>query len=419
MKQRVVITGIGVLSCIGTGREPYWDALFHGKTGFGPITLFDTSLFNIHIAGEIRDFDPVMFLGKKGLRELDRSTRLICSAASLAIDDAHLQITDENTQSIGVSIGTTFGSLHSISQFDRVGLIEGPRYVNPSHFPNTVLNSPASRVSIRFHIKGFNTTISTGFCSSIDAVSYAADFIKLNRTDVVLAGGVEELCEETFLGFHNLDYLSGKDGFEPTCFPFDARRNGTILSEGAAVLILEDSEHAVNRGAEILAVVKGYGNSFSPQRISNDISADINFNQSGKGLKNAINLALNDASLTPEDIDYISASANSTKSLDRMETEVIKDVFGKYAFTIPVSSIKSMVGESFSASGALSSAAAVCAIQEGFIPPTVNYKEKDPECDLDYVPNNARQKDINNVLVTSSDPYGNNSAIVLGRYDRR
>lgn len=405
---RVVITGVGVLSPVGIGREDFWEALSQGKTGFRTISLFDTAPFNVHVAGEISDFDPVSFLGKKGLRILDRSTRLLSSAAKLAIDDAHLQINDENTNSIGVSIGTTFGSLHSISQFDREGLIEGPKYVNPSHFPNTVINSPASQVSIRFKIKGFNTTISTGFCAGLDAVIYASDFIRLNRADVVLAGGVEELCEETFLGFHNLGYLSGLNGSEPICCPFDARRNGIVLSEGTVVLVLEDLEPALRRGVEILTVVMGYGNSFDPL-------ADRDFKHVGSGLKNAITIALKDASLSPENIDYISCSANSTKGLDRMETRVIKEIFGAHAFNIPVSSIKSMVGESFSASGALSLAAAVGAIKNGFIPPTVNYEEKDPECDLDYVPNKTIQKDINNVLVISSDPYGQNTAIVIGK----
>jgi 3-oxoacyl-[acyl-carrier-protein] synthase II len=407
--RKVVVTGIGVLSPIGIGRHAYWEGLFQGRKGFKSISLFDTAPFNVHTAGEISDFDPVQFLGKKGLRTLDRSTRLINSAAKLAIDEAQLQITEENTHSMGVSIGTTFGSLHSISQFDRSGLIDGPKYVNPSHFPNTVINSPASQVSIRFKIKGFNTTISTGFCASLDAVSYAADFIRLNRADVVLAGGVEELCEETFLGFHGLGYLSGVNGSEPVCCPFDARRNGIILSEGAALLILEDEEYALRRGANIMAKVSGYGNVFDP-------SADRNFNHEGKGLRNAITIALGEASLSSENIDYISASANSTKGLDRTETRVIKDVFGEHAFNIPVSSIKSMVGETFSASGALSLSAAVGAIRNGFIPPTVNYMDKDPECDLDYVPNVSRQKHINTALVISSDPYGQNTAIILGKY---
>jgi 3-oxoacyl-[acyl-carrier-protein] synthase II len=410
MERKVVISGIGVLSPIGIGRDNYWEGLFQGRTGFRKITLFDTAPFQVHHAGEMADFEPLAFLGKKGLRDLDRSTKLICSAAKLALDDARLQITEVNTHSTGVSIGTTFGSLHSISQFDRTSLIEGPRFVNPSHFPNTVINSPASHVSIRFKIKGFNTTISTGFCASLDAVAYAADFIKLNRADVVLAGGVEELCEETFMGFHKLDYLSGADGSEPVCRPFDARRNGIILSEGAAVLVLEDEAHALNRGATILARVMGYGNAFDP-------SADSRFNHAGQGLKHAVVHALEDASLNPEDIDYICACANSTKGLDRLETRAIKEVFGRHAYAIPVSSIKSMVGESFSASGALSLAAGIGAIQKGLIFATINYKEKDPGCDLDYVAGKTRQKQIRNVLVTAADPYGQNSAIVLGRYE--
>jgi 3-oxoacyl-[acyl-carrier-protein] synthase II len=411
MSKGIVITGIGVLSPIAVGRDAYWEGLFGGKTGFRPVSLFDTSAFRVHIAGEIADFDPLPFLGKKGLRDLDRSTRLICSAAKLAIDDSGIEITEDTAHAMGVSIGTTFGSLHSISQFDRSGLIEGPRAVNPSHFPNTVINSPASQVAIRFKIKGFNTTISTGFCASLDAVSYAADFIKLNRADAVLAGGVEELCEETFLGFHNLGYLSGRDGTVPCCRPFDAKRNGTILSEGAAVLVLESEEHAMSRGAAPLARVLGYANAFDPE-------SDNYFNHRGRGLKNAIARALKDAALDPDAIDYICACANSTQGLDRMEAKVIKEVFGTRAPSLPVSSIKSMIGESYSASGALSLAAAVGAMRKGFIPPTVNCQERDPACDLDCVPGSARKKQIQRVLVTSADPYGQNSAVIVGRYNR-
>ncbi len=409
MSKNVAITGIGVLSPIAIGREAYWTALGEGRTGFRPITLFDPAPFSISVAGEISDFDPLSLLGKKGLRDLDRSTRLICSAAKLSLDDSGVEITEENTHTMGVSIGTTFGSLHSISQFDRSGLIEGPRAVNPSHFPNTVINSPASQVSIRFRIKGFNTTISTGFCASLDAVSYAVDFIKLNRAEIVLAGGVEELCEETFMGFHTLGCLSGADGSQPLSCPFDARRNGVILSEGAAVLVLEEEEHALTRGATILAKVGGCGNAFDP-------SAENSFTHSGQGLKNAVVNALQDAALDAEDIDYICACSNSTRGLDRMESNVIKEIFGEYALNVPVSSIKSMVGESFSASGALSLAAAVGAIRNGFIPPTVNYQERDRKCDLDYVPNTARQKQVRNVLITSADPYGQNTAVVLQKY---
>jgi len=407
MGKKVVITGLGVISSIGKGRDVYWLALAHGEKGFRPITLFDAAPYAVKVAGEIAGFDPVEYLGKKGLRELDRSARLACSAAKLALDDSRLEITDANAGGFGVSLGSTFGSLHSISQFDRSGLIDGPRFVNPSHFPNTVVNSPASQISIRFNIKGFNTTISTGFCAGLDAVSYAADFIRQGRADVVLAGGVEELCEETFLLFHTLGYLSGMSSGEPTSRPFDASRDGFVLSEGAAMLAMEDEQHAVNRGAEILAVVLGAGNAF-------DTGSDSSFERAGKGLKTAIELALEDAQLRPEDIEYVCACANGTKGLDQMETRILKEVLGGYASGVPVSAIKSMIGESFSASGALAVAAAVGAIRNGSIPPTVNHHRTDPQCDLDIVPNSARKRPVGRALVTSADPYGQNSVVILG-----
>lgn len=409
MNKKVVVTGIGILSPIGIGRNSYWEALFQGKTGFRTISLFDTAPFKVTIAGEICDFDPVHFLGKKGLRDLDRSTQLINAAAKLALEDSGLEITENNTCSIGVSVGATFGSLHSIAQFDREGLIEGPRYVNPSHFPNTVINSPASRISIRFKIKGFNTTTSTGFCAGLDSIAYACDFIRLKRADIVLAGGVEELCEETFLGFHALGCLSGLDGIDPLCCPFDNRRNGTLLSEGAAILVLEDEEHALKRGADVIARIAGYGNSFDPQ-------ANRTFDHEGDGLRKAISLALKDANLDPGDVDHIYAGANSTRGLDRMETKVIKNIFGSRAYEIPVNAIKSMIGEAYSASGSMAVAAAAGTLKHGIIPPTVNYQESDPECDLDYVPNKSRQLNVNTALIIAADPYGNNSAVILGKY---
>jgi len=403
-RNNVVITGLGVISPVGTGREDFWAGLREGRSGFREITLFDTSPFVVKAAGEISGFDPLVYLGKKGVRELDRSTRLICSAARLALDDARLLIPDDNSDAVGISIGATFGSLHSISQFDRVGLTEGPRCVNPSHFPNTVINSPASQVSIRFGIKGFNTTISNGFCAGLDSLMYASDFLRLKRADTVLAGGVEELCEETFRGFYLLGCLSGSDGSEPICCPFDARRNGVTLSEGACMLVLEDMQAAQNRGADILAVVLGYGSSFD--RSGGE----------GEGLLRAVTAAMADAGCAIDEIDYISSCANSSRDLDRTETRVIRQVFGEESRKIPVSSIKSMVGESFSASGSLSLASAVGVIRDGIIPPTVNYQVRDPECALDYVVNEPRKKHIRKVLITASDPYGQNSSVILGRY---
>ena len=407
--RKVVVTGIGVLSPVGIGREAFWSALVQGKAGFRTISLFDASPYPVSVAGEITDFDPVMLLGKKGLRTLDRSTRLICSAAKLAIDDCCIEINDTNTHTAGVAVGTTFGSLQSISQFDRSGLLDGPKLVNPSFFPNTVINSPASQVSIRFKLKAFNSTVSTGLCAGIDALVYASDFIQMGRADTVFAGAVEELCEETFLILNTFGILAGTDGSKPVCCPFDARRNGTIFSEGAAMLVLEEESHALGREGKILAEVSGYGNAFDP-------ACTGYFNSDGQGLKDAIRCALQGAQLLPGDLDCIFSSANSTKAFDVLETRVIKDVFGKDAYRIPVTSIKSMVGETYSASGALSCAAAICSLSSGIIPPTMNYSQKDPECDLDYVPDEVRKKSLKNVLVISSDPYGNNSAIVFSKY---
>ena len=205
MDKRVVITGVGLLCGCGQGKREYWDALKEGRVGYKPITLFETDQFNVKVAGEVSNFDPTIYVGKKGLRTLDRSTKLMISSARLAIDDSGFIITDENTDDVGVSVGTTLGSLKSISDFDMVTLTEGPRYTNPALFPNTVINSPASQVSIWNNIQGFNTTISTGFTSSLDAINYAYDFIKMSRAKVIYTGSVEELCMPTFYGFHALE----------------------------------------------------------------------------------------------------------------------------------------------------------------------------------------------------------------------
>jgi len=411
MKKRVVITGLGILSSIGLGRQEHWQALKDGKSGAKPITLFDADEFNVKQAGEITDFDAKKYMGQKGLRSLDRSTKLLVSAAKLAIEDSGFTITEENTDNIGVSVGTTLGSVRSIAEFHQVTLQDGPRYTNPALFPNTVINSPASQVSIWHNIKGFNTTISTGFTASLDAMKYAYDFIQFDRVKLVYAGGVEEMCPQTFLGFHVLKFLSGsKRGDSFINCPFDKRRNGIMFGEGACLLAMEDYEHAKSRDANILGEVLGFGTSFDPYRINK-------YNPQAKGLKRAIQFALDDAGLEPKDIDYICANANSTPQADKVETFAIKEVFGAHANKIPVSAPKSMTGECFSVSGAFAASAALAALKEGFIPPTINYKEKDPDCDLDCVPNKARIGSIKNVLVIITAPSGGNTCMVLRRFD--
>ena len=401
----LVITGLGVISPAGIGRDNFWKGISAGENCFREITLFDTGDFKVTKAGEITEFNPLDFIEKRHLRTLDRSTRLLIAATQLALGDAGLEITDQNTNDIGVVVGATFGSLHSICSFDIEGLVEGPKYVNPSFFPNTVINSPAGQVSIRFKLKGFNTTISTGFCASADAISYAMDFLRLDRASLCLVSGVEELCEETFRGFNLLGLLSGSDGTEPFSAPYDRGRNGLVLSEGASVLVIEKEESASRRQAEVLAKVLASVSAFTSE-------TDKLFS-SGSGLKRAILKTIEMAGLTPDDIDLIFSSANSTRELDYMEANVINDIFGN---DVLVTAIKSTIGETYSASGAFLVAAAVETLQRGYIPITKGVYGIDPECKINLVKEKTLADNINNILVICSDPFGNNTAILLQRY---
>jgi len=408
--KRTVITGIGVLSPIGLEKNAYWDSLEEGKTGFKDITLFNASNLKINIAGEITEFNPKEILGKKGLIDLDRATTLLLSAAKFALEDSEIDVSNINSLKTGISVGTTFGSLNSLSEFDRQSIEESPHFVNASRFPNTVINSPASRLAIRYKIKGINSTISTGFCAAIDALDYAINSINFNRADRLIVASVEEMCIQTFLGFSKWGYLSGLNSdSEPKSCPFDKRRDGIVFSEGSSAIIVEELNKALERNANIYAEVLGISSNIDPFRLHK-------FNPKGTGITKAMKQALDNANLTPEDIDCIFASANSTKDADFIETNSIKEVFGDSAYKIPISAIKSMVGESFSASGGLATVAALGSITKNFIPPTVNLREKDLKCDLDYVPNIARKKKVNKVMINSFSPNGENSVLILGRY---
>jgi len=412
-KKRIVITGVGVIAPTGIGKEAFWQSLKEGKSGIKPVTLFSTEGLRTRLAGEISNFNAAEILGPKGLRNLDRTTLLAMSASKLALDDAGISspIPEDKTDEFGVSLGSTMGSVMSISEFDKVSLREGPRAVNPALFPNTVINSPASHISIKFNIQGFNATISTGFCSSLDAINYAMNLMELYEYNVVIAGGVEELCEQTYKGFHKIGHLAGsRKGKKEINCPFDKRRNGIVVGEGACMVILEEYEHAVKRKAPIYAEILGYGTSFDPK------SYNI-YNPKATGAAEAIQYCIDDADINKEDIEYISASANSTLDCDVMETRAIKKVFGKKAKSIAISSIKSMIGESFSASGAMNLGAGIGVLNKNFVPATVNYEKSDKRCDLDYVTNTSRESSAQNVLIDSFSPTGANSTMIIGRYE--
>ncbi|MBP7215950.1 MAG: beta-ketoacyl-[acyl-carrier-protein] synthase family protein [Candidatus Omnitrophica bacterium] len=402
MSTRVVITGIGVVASIGVGRRSFFEALAIGKNGIKPISVFDASGLEVGVAGEVSNFDPRTFLGQKGLRTLDRSTTLLASAAYLALDDAKVCIDENNTHDVGVSIGCTLGSLASICDFDKVALTEGPQFVNPAFFPNTVFNSPASEVSIKFAIKGFNATLATGMCASLDAIKYGWDSIVSGRARMVLAGGVEELCLPTLLGFLKSGCLAKADADKQALFcPFDKRRSGSMLGEGSCVLLLEALPSALARKATIYGELRGYG------RASHDSSLEDN------GLAQAMERALQHAGLQADGIDYVCASANASVTQDALEAQAINKLFGA---TTHVSAVKSMFGECFSADGALQTAAALGAFESQLIPPTINYAQPDAQCDLALVANTAKPCAVDKAMINTFDVFGNNASLVIARF---
>ncbi len=410
-KKRIVITGVGVVSPIGIGKADFWKNLFAGKSGVKPITLFDTASLKVKVGGEAGEFNPQEILGESRLMDLDRATLLLLCASKLCLDDVGVKIDEGNTGRTGVAVGTTFGSLYSVSKYNRESLTEGPRFANPSIFPSTVGNSPASRVSIQFKIKGFNTTISTGMSAGLDALEYAADQITLDRADHVLAGAVEDFSPVTFMGFYKLDYLSGLNGSQPCSCPFDKRRNGVVFAEGATVFMIEDTESARKNSRHIYAEIKGVGSAFDPARF-------YRYNPAGEGMQRAMRMALDDAGIEPDDIDAIFANANATRGADAVETLAIKNVFGDYAGTVPVTAIKAMTGETFSNSGSLSLAAALAALDKNMVPLLLNYEQEDANCDLHFVLHKPLEKKITNVLVNTFGPNGGCTSVVLGKINK-
>ncbi len=403
-----VISSIGIVAPGAIGKEAFWGFLEKGISGISNIESFPTDKFSVHIAGEVQNFDPKTYLGQKGLRNLDRSSLFLMAAAKLALDEANLQITEANTDEIGVSTGTTFPHLSSMLEFDREVFKDGLEFSNPALFPSTVLNAASSQVSIRFNIQGFNASVSTGYTSALQALKYARELLDNGKAKIVLCGAVESLTLSLYFGFYKLGYMAGING-EAISSPFDKRRNGPVLAEAAAMFCLEDEASAKSRNAQIFTKLKSVSCFFDGYRIGK-------IHPEGEGLEIVIRKAISDAGVSASEIDYISSCANSSQDLDKIEVKVLKNIFGERIAKIPVSSIKSALGETLSASGALQIASCIGAMQSGVVPPTINYKEKDPECDIDCVPNQAQKKDVKLALVVSFGPGGYNSACILEKY---
>jgi 3-oxoacyl-[acyl-carrier-protein] synthase II len=342
----IAITGVGVVSPNGIGKEAFLRNSEASVSGIKPVTLFDTNDFRCHWAGEISDFQPDAYLGSKGLRNLDRTTLLAMVAAKLAIEDAQLQITPENCNGIGVVLGSTMGSIKSISDFDLVGLREGPRGVNPAHFPNTVINSPASHVAIRFGLRGLNSTISTGFTASHDAIGYGMDMLRLGRVKTLLVGGVEELCFQTFLGFYKVGLLERRWKQQEPPTRLDQLSGGTLLSEGAAFFVLESSDDAQSRGAQVLAELLAHSNTFHSAGFRR-------IDPKGTALSLVIEDALKQADVSAQAIEELNLSENGIPQWITSERAGIEAVLGQNSRNLPRTSPKNLIGESFSAGGAM------------------------------------------------------------------
>lgn len=401
--KNLVITGIGVVSPYGLGKDVFWKGLEYGKNcAKKPKELKYTAL-----AAVVNDEAVRSYLGQKGLRNIDRSALMLMAAAGMAIEDAEIKISASNTDRIGVATGTTFSHIDPIIRFDREVFKEGINFASPALFPTTVLNAPSSQISIRYNIQGFNTTVSTGFTSSLEALKYASNSIETGHADIVLAGGVEPLSSPLLFGLRKLGYLAGigKKARALSC-PFDARRNGPVPGEGAGMIVLERQSPGRSGGSTGYARILGLSSCFDPRGVTKVFPK-------GDCLEAAVRSALEQAGIVAEDVDYISSCANSTIDLDKVEVKVLKRVFGSKLDKIPVSSIKSMIGETFSASGILQIASCVGAMLHKRVPPTINYEKPDRLCDIDCVPNASRKKNVDIALVVSSGPGGYNSACIL------
>lgn len=409
---RVVVTGMGALTPVGNDVTTSWQNLKAGNSGITRITHFDPSNLATQIAGEVKGFEPRSHFDVKEARRLERFTQLAVVAAREAIADAQLKIDAHNNERIAVVIGSGVGG--SMMLTDQVKVLEtkGPRRVSPFLIPMMLVDTAAGQVAIEFGIKGPNLAIVSACATGGNAIGEAAEMIKRGDVDVVISGGTEAcLAPLAFAGFNAMGAISTRND-EPTkaARPFDATRDGMVMGEGAGILVLESEEHARARGAKIYGALVGYGTSADASHIAAPAAE-------GEGIGRAMQWALKRAHLEPRDIDYINAHGTATKLNDAIETKAIKDVFGELAYTIPVSSTKSMVGHLLGGAGAVEAIICLKVIVEGILPPTINYATPDPACDLDYVPNVARAKKVNAAMSNSIGLGGHNSCVIFQTAD--
>lgn len=412
MNRRVVVTGIGIVSALGNTAEETWAGLIAGRSGIDKITHFDVSEYPVRFAGEVKNFNPEKFIAKKEVKKMDVFIHYAIAASQEAVDNAGLKVTPENAEQIGTYIGSGIGGFGIIEREHTKLLQGGPGKVSPFFIPSTIVNLASGNVSIRFGAKGPNSATATACASGAHAIGDAFKIIQRGDADAMICGGAEgAITPMSVAGFAALRALSTLNESPQTASrPFDKDRDGFVIGEGAGVLILEEYEFARSRGARILAEIVGYG-------MSSDAFHITQPSEDASGAIRVMRNAIKDAKLSPSDISYINAHGTSTPFNDKIETFAIKQVFGEDAYKIPISSTKSMTGHLLGAAGGLEAGVSVLALHHQLIPPTINYQTPDPDCDLDYVPNNARSAKMQYVLSNSFGFGGTNAAVIFKRFE--
>ncbi len=410
-RNRVVVTGIGVLSPLGLDMSTTWQGAIAGKSGIDYITLFDAENLETKFAGEVKGFEPTNYIDRKEARRMDRFAQLAVVAALQAVEQSGLKIDASNQNDIGIIIGSGIGGLTTL--FDQIKLMleKGADRVSPFLAPMMISDMAAAQASITLGIKGLNLCTTSACSSGSDAIGAACELVRQGDAQAMIAGGSEAIINAIGItAFSALRAISTRnDAPQQASRPFDAQRDGFVISDGAGILVLENLAHARKRGADILAEIVAYGASGDAYHVTQPA-------EDGEGAARAMRLALNKAGLKPDDIDYINAHGTSTPLNDRTETRAIKTVFGDHAYKIPISSTKSEIGHLIGGSGAVEAAICINVIQEGIIPPTINLSHPDPECDLDYVPNKARRAKVTTALSNSFGFGGHNSVLIFRQY---
>ncbi len=409
--ERVVITGMGTVNPLGLTVEESWNNVIEGVSGVGPITKFDPALLGVHIAAEVKGFEPERYMESKDVRRRDRVEQLGIVAAQEALASSGLQITAENAGRIGVLVSSAIGGLTSLQDAVITNYTEGPRRVSPFLIPMLMANGTAGMIAIEYQIKGPCFSVASACASGSDGIGTAMMMLKTGMIDAALAGATElTICSVGVAAFDRVGAMSRRDGdYSNTPQPFDKNRDGLVMGEGAAVLVLETETHAKARGAHILAELAGYGATADAYHVT---APDAQ----GEGGAAAMRMALDSARATVDDLGYINAHGTGTQLNDQSETRAVKAAFGEKAYQIPISSTKSMTGHMMGATGALEVIFCVQAVREGILPPTIHYQTPDPECDLDYIPNEAREKKIDLAISNAFGFGGHNAVLAIRRY---